>query len=117
MIKILGKGSYKLIKTAGDTKILTLDEDKFFAWIKTESIGEILVYSKKDYESSKVISVGKYRLYSVKNESELTDLFHLELLVQNGRWQGYLLPTGVPDLKKKRSRIIPTKEIITKSIN
>jgi hypothetical protein len=36
--------------------------------------------------------------------------------VGKGTWQGYLLPTGLPDDKKKRNRIIPTDEVITKTI-
>ena len=42
---------------------------------------------------------------SVKDERELTDLEHLELLVGEGIWQGYLLTTGLPTDEKKRNRI------------
>ena len=63
-----------------------------------------------------VIASGKYRLYKVKDEPNFVDLFHLELLVGEGVWQGYLLPTGLPTAEKKRNRIIPAKEVITKSL-
>ena len=55
-------------------------------------------------------------LYKVKDEPNFVDLFHLELLVGEGVWQGYLLPTGLPTAEKKRNRIIPAKEVITKSL-
>jgi hypothetical protein len=38
---------------------------------------------------------------------------HLELSIGKGQWQGYLLLTGLPTNKKRRNRIIPTKEVIS----
>ena len=63
------------------------------------------------------MAVGKYRLYKVMDDPNLTDTWHLELAVGNGLWQGYLLPTGLPNNRKKRNRIIPTDELITKVRN
>jgi hypothetical protein len=54
-------------------------------------------------------------MYLVKDEPNLSDLTHLELLVGEGVWQGYLLPIGLPNGVKRR-KIIPTKEIITTSV-
>jgi hypothetical protein len=116
MIKLTQEGQYKLIETKGQTKILILDEDKTFAWINAADIGEILVTSHKSHITDNILAIGRFRIYSVKKESDLTDLYHIELHVGNGTWQGYLLPTGLPNDKKKRNRIIPTEEIITKSI-
>jgi hypothetical protein len=116
MIKLLEGGTYRLIETKKQTKILTLDGEKIFAWIHAGEIGEILVASHKKHKTDHMLTLGKYRLYEVKNEPLLTDLLHLELLVGEGLWQGYLLPTGLPTTDKKRNRIIPTKEIITKAI-
>lgn len=78
-------------------------------------IGEILVTSHKKHKTDAILAIGKYRLYEVKDEPNLTDLHHLELYVGDNTWQGYLLTTGLPNEKKRRSRIIPTDEIITKS--
>lgn len=114
MIQLLQTGQYKLIETKTEVKILQLEE-KTFAWINAAGIGEILVTSHRIHKIDHTLAVGKYRLYEIKNEPELTDLFHLELLVGDGEWQGYLLPTGLPNDVKKRNRIIPTKELITKS--
>lgn len=115
MIKLIREGQYTLIETKGQTKIITLNSKKLFAWINAADIGEILVTSHKSHKIDHILAMGKYRMYEVKDEPKLTDLVHLELLVGEGVWQGYLLPTGLPNDKKKRNRIIPTNELITKS--
>lgn len=115
MMKLLQQGQYRLIETRGQTKILILNRQKTFAWINAADIGEILVASHKSHKADHILAVGNYRLYEVKNEPTFTDLLHLELLVGEGMWQGYLLPTGLPNEEKKRNRIIPTKEIITRT--
>lgn len=115
MIKLIREGKYTLIETKGQTKILILDEKETFAWVNAAGIGEILVTSHKSHVTDNTLAIGRYRLYNVKKEPDLTDLSHLELHVGNGTWQGYLLPTGLPNEKKKRNRIIPTDEVITRS--
>ncbi len=115
MIKILQTGHYHLVETKGQTKILVFDKEKTWAWINAGDIGEILVTSHTTHKVDHVLALGRYRLYEVKDEPNLTDLIHLELLVGEGVWQGYLLPTGLPTDEKKRNRIIPTNETITKS--
>lgn len=114
MIKVLEEGFYELIETKHQTKILTLNKTKTFAWINAGNIGEILVSSHKSHKADAIVAVGKYRLYEVKDEPKITDLIHLELLVGQGKWQGYLLPTGLPTSNNLRNRIIPTNECITK---
>lgn len=115
MIQLIKSGKYSLTETKSQTKILILDDKKTFAWVNAEDIGEILVTSHKSHETDNVLALGNYRLYEVDNDPDLSDQKHLELLVGEGVWQGYLLPTGLPTEKKKRNRIIPTKEIITKT--
>lgn len=112
MIKLVRNGSYKLIETKKHTKVLYIDDD-IFAWVEPVSIGEILVVSHAVHITDCVLSLGKYRIYTVEDEPELVDNMHLELEVGEGQWQGYLLLTGLPDSHKKRSRIIPSNEIIT----
>lgn len=114
MIKLISEGQYTLTETKSQNKILTLD-DKAYAWINAAEIGEILVSSRRPHRTDNTLAVGKYRVYAVKDEPKLTDLIHLELLVGEGKWQGYLLPTGIPNPKSNRKRIIPTNELITKS--
>lgn len=115
MIRLIQSGNYTLIETKAQTKILTVNGKSTFAWVTAAEIGEILVTSHKSHKVDHVLSVGKYRLYEVRDEPKLTDLIHLELFVGDGIWQGYLLPTGLPDEEKTRNRIIPTNEIITKA--
>lgn len=113
MITILKRGTYRLIETKRNTKILILDGKETFAWVNTIGVGEILVASSKMHKTDCTLAVGNYRIYSVKDEAELSDQLHVELFVGCGEWQGYLLPTGLPAHKKRRNRIIPTKEIIS----
>ncbi|MCL4353290.1 hypothetical protein M1615_02340 [Patescibacteria group bacterium] len=113
MINLVKDGEYSLLETRDLKKILILD-NKSFACINAEDIGEILVWSKRKFVDDSVLAKGFYRIYSVKNEPKFTDLTHLELFVGRKTWQGYLLPTGFPTNGKKRSRIIPTNETISK---
>lgn len=94
---------------------MTLNGKRTYAWIFAGIIGEILVTSHKTHRVDHTLAIGKYRLYDVKNEIALRGMQHLELLVGQGVWQGYTLPTGLPTDTKKRNRIIPTNEIITRS--
>jgi hypothetical protein len=114
MITLLTQGHYHLLETKNQTKILILNGEQTFAWVNAAGIGEILVTSHKSHVTDTILSIGQYRLYRVKDEARLTDMDHLELHVGNGTWQGYLLPTGLPTEEKKRNRVIPTDEVITK---
>lgn len=113
MITILRDGDYSLLETREGVKILALDKNNY-AWINVANIGQILVSTHKKYIKDAVLASGYYRVYEVENEPHFTDLIHLELFAGRNTWQGYLLPTGFPSNGKKRSRIIPTKETISK---
>lgn len=112
MIKLLKDGDYSLVETKDHVKILTLD-DAQFAWVAVNGVGEILVTSHNPHKVDHLLAMGKYRLYDVKDEPKLVDQRHLELYAGRKRWQGYLLPTGLPTGGKKRARIIATKEVIS----
>lgn len=114
MIKRLKSGNYVLAETPQQTKILILDGKAKYAWIHAEEAGDILVSTQKKIKLSSILSAGTYRIYDVENESDFTDLKHIELFVGDGKWQGYLLPTGLPNGKIRR-KIIPTFETITKT--
>lgn len=111
MITLQQSGLYKLIETKHHTKVLYLDGE-VYGWVEPAKIGEILVTSHNVHKTDCVLSLGAYRIYDVVDEPELSDQLHLELDVGQKTWQGYLLPTGLPDHRKTRSRIIPTHEII-----
>lgn len=112
MITVEKEGTYKLIETKSNTKILYLDRESF-AWVEPRNFGEMLVVTHTPHRTDCDLSMGRYNLYSVEDEPYLTDLQHLELEYGKKAWQGYLLPTGLPTDNKKRSRIIPTTQIIT----
>lgn len=112
MITLHKAGIYRLIETKHHTKILYLDDDTY-AWAEPVNIGEILVTSHNIHKADCVLGTGVYHLYEAYEEPTLSDQQHLELEVGNNTWQGYLLPTGLPNDVKKRSRIIPTRELIT----
>lgn len=113
LISLRRKGTYKLIETKNQTKVLLLDGTETYAWVNLANIGEILVTSHNIHKTDNVLAVGKYQLFDVKDEPKLADLLHLELQVGGGQWQGYLLLTGLPTDADKRNRIIPTHEIIS----
>ena len=115
MIRLLNQGDYQLTQTRGLTKIIKLSDKGTFAWVDAGEIGEILVATKGKFSDLYTLASGKYRIYMVKDEPRLTDTIHLELLIGKGSWQGYFLMTGLPTSEYKRTRIVPTKEIITKS--
>lgn len=112
MITIQETGAYKLIETKQGNKILYLD-GRVYAWIDSKRVGELLVTTHRKHNSYFFLSRGAFILYGVKDEEYLTDLQHLELECGTYAWQGYLLPTGLPDDNKKKSRIIPTDQLIT----
>lgn len=113
MITKLESGTYTLVETHNHTKILTIN-GTIFAWVRPKGVGDILVKSSyAPHRNNFSLSLGKYNLYSVKDERNLTDLQHLELEVGNNTWQGYLLLTGLPTATKRRARIVPTTQTIT----
>ena len=114
MISMFRRGTYKLIETKSQTKILYLDTEAY-AWVEPAGIGEILVHSHNSHKTDCVLSIGDYCIYDVVDEPELSDQQHLELEVGHKTWQGYLLLTGLPTDKKLRGRIIPTTEVITEN--
>lgn len=114
MIRIVQEGKYKLIETNEKKKILTLRE-RTFSWAKNGEKDELIPTSYIPAEKDYILAIGKYRLYDVKDEFDLADVPHLELLVGEGKWQGYIVPSGIPSGKRKQSVIMPTGEIITKT--
>lgn len=112
MIRLLKGGTYLLTGTRHGARLLRLQKQTY-AWITTPRIGALLVYSAVPHSQREVLSTGNYRLYDVIDEPHLSDQLHLELEFGGNQWQGYLLPTGLPDRRRIRRRIIPTHEIIT----
>lgn len=112
MISLINSGDYKMIETKADTKVLDLNGSTF-AWVNAKGIGEILVTTHRRHKTDAILSVGRFKLYEVKDEPGISDLEHLELEVGKGVWQSYLLLTGLPTDARKRTRIIPSQDLIT----
>lgn len=113
MITLQNVGAYRLIQTKKHhTKILYL-ENISYAWVKFENIGEVLIVSHKDYPQECTLSTGRYMLYKVQSERSLRSGMHLELQVGQDKWQGYLIPDGLPDNRRIHTRIIPVGEVVT----
>lgn len=112
MISLINSGQYRMIETKADTKVLELNGSTF-AWVTAKGIGEILVTTHKEHKTDAILSVGRFKLYEVKDEPGIADLTHLELEAGNDVWQSYLLLTGLPNDTRKRTRIIPSREYIT----
>jgi len=115
MVTHLRSGHYRLIETRRQIKILALDDTETYAWIWSEAVGELLISSHSSHHTDHILATGEYKLYDVTDEPELTDLEHLELSIGEGRWQGYLLLSGLPTDTHTKVRIIPTTECITGS--
>lgn len=116
MIKLLKTGKYKLVATKDHKRMLYLD-GQGYRWVYAEHIGDLFVFSKHKHAFGYMLASGEYRLYKVKDEPKLVDLVHLELALGDGAWQGYLLLTGLPTAKKLRSRVEPTREVISTMFN
>ncbi len=111
MKKLIRHGTYSLILTPSNVKIITLDNEDSYAWIVAKGIGGILSFAHKPKRTDTLLATGKYMLYKVKDEPNLVDLDHLQLEVGRNMWQGYLLTNGLPGAHEKH-RIIPTTELI-----
>lgn len=111
MVRVLKSGKYKLIETRQQVKILYLDEVPY-VWLFIPEIGHVLEFTYRLHVTDHKLAAGNYRLYDVKNDRRFSQHKHLELFVGEGQCQGYLLLTDLPTEKKRRSRIIATKELI-----
>lgn len=115
MVRIIGSGTYKLTETKDNQKILSLGKYNNFQWVSTGCEGQIKYVKLDPKQICCLLSTGNYRIYEVKNELGLSNSKHIELHVGRGKWQGYLLPKGLPAKLQRKRVIVQTNEIITKS--
>ena len=114
MLQVIGSGTYKLTETKDNTKVLFIDDEKAFGWKNGKCDGDLFLLAPDTENICCFLSVGKWRLYEIKDEPGLTDGNHFELHVGRGRWQGYLLPEGFPTAVNKQRPISQTGQTITK---
>lgn len=111
MLKMVQRGDYKLFDAKENKKVLLID-DMPFVWENAVLRKDLSPDSEHD---KTILASGKYRLYEVANEPGFSDMFHLELSVGCGNWQGWLLNNSLPVNKDNHTNTAPTKEIITKT--
>ncbi|KTB49339.1 hypothetical protein [Dehalogenimonas alkenigignens] len=116
MIQLVNKGLYHLEEMDDASKFLILaldDERRVYIWETAGGI-KIRLAPKQPVKTLCTLAAGKYRIYRVQDEPGLASQLHLELLVGEGLWQGFLLPEGWPeDLETKP--MVPVEETITKN--
>lgn len=115
MMRLCRSGTYKLIETRRNIRILYLNNTAY-AWIEPWSNKEILVISRRSHITDCILSMGSFRLYDVKDELRLPGKQLLTLEVGADIWQGYLLPTGLPTARRKRVRILIAHQVVIGSV-
>lgn len=113
MITVIRTGAYRLFETHEKKGLLVLDGKSIYSWDLKNTPEKLWISPRTSIKTHTTLSTGKYRLYDVKNESNLTENLHLELMIAQGKWQGYVLPTGFPREVNTKKQIIPTEERIT----
>lgn len=115
MITVLKRGNYWQLTSRPPTLLFLLEweeEGKLYVLADLEGNTGTLRFVSELQKS--ILFSGKYRLYETRDEKMLTDGLHLELLFKNGKWQGYLLPEGIPDSQQPKKAVVKTSELITK---
>jgi hypothetical protein len=113
MITLLQSGKYTLLQAIEEVKALLLDK-KLFGWDEVVAEEELVFFSLKQFHPIGISTTGKYRLYEVKGEKKLVNAIHLELFAGDGKWEGYLLPDGLPTKEVPRKKIVRIDQTITK---
>lgn len=115
MIKLLQSGGYKLLETKDNITVLHLDNKNAYVWKNVETKGDLQYIKFNPEKICCFLALGNYRLYEVKDETNLTSGNHFELYVGKSKWQGYILPNGLPHTITAKKPIKQTPEIITKA--
>jgi hypothetical protein len=116
MFSIERQGSYKLTESRLQIKALYLDKTSY-AMLFIDSLGEMISTARTPKPTDYTLSIGRYRVYNVQDEPDMTEGLHLELEVGDDIWQGYLLPNGLPGKNSIRGCLLPTRELITGTPN
>ena len=109
MIKVVSKGDYILYEDHNKRKILKLGDAKLLYW--TDS--KIIQAMNNSANPKDTLSLGKYRLYKILDEPQLTNNYHLELYVGNKQWRGYLLSSNILKTRMPVVAISATNELIS----
>ncbi len=116
MITVMSRGTHWL--TSAPVLLMLRDEqesEKVYRFFLTDGQGKITFITKSEFSFTKDVITGKYRKYEVKNEQSFKNGVYLELSVGMGKWNCYILPTGLPNKNSPEKSILVTKECITKT--
>ena len=109
MNKTLKKqGHYELFETTKGHQILTLDEQDWFALIKTNQ-GELIVRSDSDHEKKKTLQEGDFYLADFHDDPDFNDVPHL-FLQEEDQYGELILPNGLPTSQDHQKKLIWTDE-------
>ena len=109
MNKTLKKqGHYELFETTKGHQILTLDEQDWFALIKTNQ-GELIVRSDSDHEKKKTLQEGDFYLADFQDDPDFNDIPHL-FLQEEDQYGELILPNGLPTSQDHQKKLIRTDE-------
>lgn len=104
------QGDYELFVTTHDHRILVLNGQGWFAWVKGQE-SPVLVKSDSDHEKDRTLSKGKFYLIEFKDDPDFNDVPHL-FLEQEDRYQEVILPNGLPTGRDEQKRLVEADETV-----
>lgn len=116
MITITARGNYW--KTSDAVFLMLKDEQELenvYRFFVSNGQEKICFTSRNESNITKDDSTGRYRLYEVRNEKTFEDGVYLELCIRAGKWDCYILPTGLPDESVVEKSLFATNKCITKT--
>lgn len=127
MITVTGRGWYhflekpKLLTAKQEDNVLILDKEDESGVIKTTyrfnphyKKGEMSFVSTSSIGIDGKILSGRFRMYETTDEAQFADGTHLELCEGEGKWNCYVLPTGLPNEKELQKEYFSTNKCVTK---
>lgn len=116
MITVTGRGMYWLMNKP---MLLMLDdgdgEKALYRFTLSQGHGLINFIAGNKFDFTKDAVSGRFRMYEIKNERSFKDGIYLELSGGVGKWNCYILPTGLPDQNILEKDILVAQECITKT--
>lgn len=117
MVTVASRGEYWL---TNDSLLLMLrdeqEAERVYRFFLDDGQRKIRFISSNDFNFTKDVTTGRYRIYEVKSEQSFNDGVYLELCICAGKWDCYILTEGLPDKKIPEKGVIDTNKCITKTV-
>ena len=117
MITVTGRGWYHFVEKP---KLLILDNEHESGVIKTayhfnpdQKKAQISLAGINNMRFAEKVVSGRFRMYKTINEARFVDGTHLELCEEAGKWNCYILPTGLPNEKELQKDYSRTNACVT----